>query len=179
MQMSTTGDRSVGQPDYSALANLGAPPSDDRQGFIDWQVRSLKAIGSPKYPLDETVATENAGHAWDRDHDPLGMLRQSVAVLKSGDRTEQLRSLRMPTLVIHGENDKMIGISGGRATAAAIPSAELATFEGMGHGLPKQLWPEFAIRIADLIHRVESSRWISAYDQFLSNINTERFEFSL
>ena len=85
----------------------------------------------------------------------------------------------MPTLVIHGENDKMIGISGGRATAAAIPSAELATFEGMGHGLPKQLWPEFAIRIADLIHRVESSRWISAYDQFLSNINTERFEFSL
>ena len=156
--MSTTGDHSVGQPDYAVLANLGAPPSDDRQGFIDWQVRSLKAIGSPKYPLDENAAAENAGRAWDRDHDPLGMLRQCVGVIKSGDRTELLRSLRIPTLVIHGENDKMVDISGGRATAAAIQDAELAIFEGMGHGLPKPLWSEFANRIADLIHRVESSR---------------------
>jgi len=156
--MSTTGDRSVGQPDYQVLAGLGAPPSDDRQGFIDWQVRSLKAIGSPKYPLDEVYAAENAGRAWDRDHDPQGMLRQAVAVLKSGDRTEQLRSLHVPTLVIHGESDKMVDVSGGRATAAAIPKAELVTFEGMGHGLPKQLWSEFANHIANLIHRVESSR---------------------
>jgi pimeloyl-ACP methyl ester carboxylesterase len=156
--MSTTGDPLVGQPDYTALADLGAPPSDDRQGYIDWQVRSLKAIGSPKYPLDESVAAENAGRVWDRDHDPLGMLRQSVAVLKSGDRTEKLRSLCIPALVIHGENDKMINISGGRATAAAIPGAELVTYEGMGHGFPKPLWPDFAQRIADLINRVESSR---------------------
>lgn len=156
--MSTTGDPSVGQPDYTALAGLGAPPSNDRQGFIDWQVRSLKAIGSPKYPLDEMVAAENAGRAWDRDHDPLGMLRQSVAVIKSGDRTEKLRSLRIPALVIHGEEDRMVHISGGRATAAAIPGAELVTYEGMGHGIPKQLWPEFAQRIADLILQAESSR---------------------
>jgi len=155
--MSTTGNSSVGQPDWASLANLGAPPSDDRQGYIEWQVRSLKAIGSPKYPLDEVYAAQNAGRAWDRDHDPLGMLRQAVAVLKSGDRTEKLRSLQVPTLIIHGESDKMVDVSGGRATAAAIPNAELATFEGMGHGLPKQLWTEFANRIADLIHRVESS----------------------
>lgn len=156
--MSTTGDSSVGQPDWSVLANLGSPPSDDRQGYIDWQVRSLKAIGSPKYPLDEVYTAENAGRAWDRDHDPLGMLRQAVAVIKSGDRTEQLRSLHVPTLVIHGECDKMVAVSGGQATAAAIPNSKLVTFEGMGHGLPKQLWSEFANRIADLIHRVESSR---------------------
>lgn len=155
--MSTTGDRSVGQPDYTALGGLGAPPQDDRQGFIDWQVRALKAIGSPGYPFDEAAAVERAGRAWDRDHDPLGMLRQSVAVLKSGDRTEQLRSLRMPTLVIHGAADKMCDVSGGRATAAAIPGAELVIFEGMGHGLPQPLWPEFAARIADLVHRVEAS----------------------
>lgn len=156
--MSTTGDNSVGQPDWAALADLGSPPSDDRQGFIDWQVRSLKAIGSPKYPIDEIFAAENAGLAWDRDHDPLGMLRQAVAVLKSGDRTERLRSLRVPTLVIHGDSDKMVDISGGRATAEAIPGAELVIFEGMGHGLPKQLWSELANRISDHIHRVESTR---------------------
>ena len=156
--MSTTGNPSVGQPDYSVLSGLGAPPGEDRQGYIDWQVRSLKAIGSPKYPLDEVYAAENAGRAWDRDHDPLGMLRQAVAVLKSGDRTEKLRSLHVPTLVIHGESDKMVDVSGGRATAAVIPNAELVTFEGMGHGLPSKLWSEFANRIDDLIHGVESSR---------------------
>lgn len=155
--MSTTGNRSVGQPDYSALASLGAPPSDDRQGYIDWQVRALKAVGSPKYPLDESAAAKNAGLAWDRDHDPLGMLRQSVAVLKSGDRTERLHTIRIPTLVIHGADDKMCDVSGGQATAAAIPGAELVIFDGMGHGLPQALWPEFATLIADLVHRADNS----------------------
>lgn len=134
--MSTTGDHSVGQPDYSVLANLGSPPYNDRQAYIDWQIQARKAIGSPKYPLDEKATAQIAGLAWDRDHDPLGMMRQAAAVIKSGDRTEQLRSIEIPTLVIHGENDKMIGISGGRAVAAAIPGAELITFEGMGHDLP-------------------------------------------
>jgi pimeloyl-ACP methyl ester carboxylesterase len=154
--MSTTGDSAVGQPDFRALAPLGAPPKDDRQGAIDWQVRSLKAIGSPGYPFDETSTAETAARAWDRDHDPLGMLRQSIAVLKSGDRTEKLRGLRVPTLVIHGDSDKMIDESGGKATAAAIPGAELVIFKGMGHGFPKSLWPEFATRIACLVHRAES-----------------------
>ncbi|MGN7296358.1 alpha/beta fold hydrolase [Ferdinandcohnia sp. SAFN-114] len=155
--MSTTGDHSVGQPDYSVFANLGSPPYDDRQAYIEWQIQSRKAIGSPKYPLDEKLTAQIASLAWDRDHDPLGMMRQAVAVIKSGDRTEQLRSIKIPTLVIHGENDKMINISGGRAVAAAIPGAELATFEGMGHDLPKPLWSVFTKKIANLIHRAESS----------------------
>jgi len=159
--MSTTGNHAVGQPDYSVLANLGSPPYNDRQAYIDWQLKSRKALGSPKYPLDEKTTAQIAGFAWDRDHDPLGMMRQAAAVLKSGDRTERLRSLRIPTLVMHGENDKMIDISGGRAVAAAIPGAELVTFEGMGHDLPKPLWPVFAIKIANLIHRAESSRDLS------------------
>ena len=154
--MSTTGNNSVGQPDYSVLASLGSPPYDNRQAYIDWQVRSRKALGSPKYPIDEEVTAKIAGLAWDRDHDPMGMIRQAAAVIKSGDRTERLRSIKIPTLVIHGENDKMINISGGRAVAEAIPGAELVTFEGMGHDLPKPLWPEFANKISDLIERAES-----------------------
>ncbi|NLM59254.1 MAG: alpha/beta hydrolase [Clostridium sp.] len=148
--MSTTGNSLVGQPDYSVLASLGSPNYDDRQAYIDWQIKSRKALGSPKYPLDEKATAQIAGLAWDRDHDPLGMMRQAVAVIKSGDRTERLRSIKIPTLVIHGENDKMIDISGGRAVAAAIPGAELLTFEGMGHELPKPLWSEFATKIANL-----------------------------
>jgi pimeloyl-ACP methyl ester carboxylesterase len=115
------------------------------------------AIEYPGYPFDEIAAVERAGRAWDRDHDPLGMLRQSVAVLKSGDRTENLRSLHIPALVIHGKADRMCNVSGGIATADAIPGAELVVFEGMGHGFPQPLWPNFATLIAELVHRVEST----------------------
>jgi pimeloyl-ACP methyl ester carboxylesterase len=154
--MSTTGHPLVGQADFSVLAGLGSPPYDDRQAYIEWQIKSRKAIGSPKYPPIEKDIARIAGIAWDRDHDPFGMMRQAAAVIKSGDRTELLRNIKIPTLVIHGEDDKMINVSGGRATAAAIPDSELVTFKGMGHDLPKPLWPEIAIRIANLIHRAES-----------------------
>ncbi len=152
--MSTTGDSSVGQPDFAALANLGAPPKD-KQGYIDWQVCALKVIGSPKYPFDEQAASDRAGRSWDRDHDPLGMLRQSVAVLKSGDRTDKLKKINVPTLVIHGSNDKMCDVSGGRATSVAIPNAELIIYEGMGHGFPQQLWADIADHISRLVHETE------------------------
>jgi pimeloyl-ACP methyl ester carboxylesterase len=158
--MSTTGDKSVGQPDYSSLSHLGAPPRDDRQGFIDWQVRSLKAISSPGYPFDEVAVADRAGRAWDRDHDSSGMLRQSVAVLKSGDRTEKLRMVNVPTLVIHGAGDKMCDVSGGRATAAAIPGSELVIFDGLGHGFPQPLWKDFATLIANLVGRAEAKDFL-------------------
>jgi pimeloyl-ACP methyl ester carboxylesterase len=154
--MSTTGNLSIGEPDWAALAPLGAAPGE-RQAFIEWQVKAFKAVGSPKYPIDETTAAANAGRAWDRDHDSLGSLRQKIAVLKSGDRTEKLRLLRIPTLVIHGDSDKMINVSGGKATAEAIPGAELVIFEGVGHGFPPPLWPEFASHIAKLVQRTEGS----------------------
>jgi len=81
-----------------------------------------------------------------------------VAVLASGDRTPRLRSLDVPTLVIHGEADKMCDVSGGRATAEAIKGAELVVIEGMGHDLPKALWPQFATKIAETVARGEARR---------------------
>jgi pimeloyl-ACP methyl ester carboxylesterase len=154
--MSTTGNSSVGQPDFGALANLGAPPKD-KQGYIDWQVRALKVIGSPKYPFDEQAAADRAARSWDRDHDPLGMLRQSVAVLKSGDRTDKLKKINVPALVIHGSNDKMCDVSGGRATSEAIPNAELIIYDGMGHGFPQQLWADIADQINRLVHKTDKN----------------------
>jgi pimeloyl-ACP methyl ester carboxylesterase len=155
--MSTTGDRAVGLPNLAVLAGLGAPPQD-RQGFIDWRVRAFRVIGSPGFEFDEAAVAELAGRGYDRDHDRLGMVRQSVAMLASGDRTARLRSLRVPALVLHGADDRMCDVSGGRATAAAIPGAELVIFDGMGHSLPRQLWPEIASHIAGLVHRAEVIR---------------------
>jgi pimeloyl-ACP methyl ester carboxylesterase len=154
--MSTTGDPAVGQADFAAIGGLGGPP-EDRPGFVDWQVRAFRVIGSPGFEFDEAAAADRAGRIWDRDHDRSGLLRQAVAVMASGDRTERLRSLRVPALVLHGADDRMCDVSGGQATAAAIPGAELVVIPGMGHSLPRELWPEFATRIAGLAHRADAS----------------------
>jgi pimeloyl-ACP methyl ester carboxylesterase len=79
----------------------------------------------------------------------------ALAVVASGDRTARLPSVDVPTLVLHGADDPMCDVSGGRATAAAIPGAELVIIDGMGHNLPRALWPEITSRIAGLVRRVE------------------------
>jgi pimeloyl-ACP methyl ester carboxylesterase len=155
--MSTTGNSSVGQPDFSILSKLGRPPYDNREEYIQWRIKLLIAIGSSFYPIDEEYAAMNAGLSWDRDHDPFAMVRQTVAVLKSGDRTSLLKKLNIPTLILHGKEDKMINVSGGIATAEAIPNAKIVLFENMGHGLPQPLWIEFADLISELIKQAEKT----------------------
>lgn len=85
-------------------------------------------------------------------------MRQAVAVIASGDRTARLQQLDVPALVIHGAEDRMIDPSGGRATAAAIAGAELVLLDGMGHDLPRELWPDITSRIAELVQRAEAGR---------------------
>ena len=153
--MSTTGDRRVGAPTEAGAAALIAPPARDRDGAIERALSSARAIGARGFPLDEQAVRDRASRSFDRAFDPPGAARQLVAVLASPDRTPRLHELTVPTLVIHGADDALIGVGGGRATAAAIPGAELVIIEGMGLDLPRALWPELAGHIGDPIARVE------------------------
>jgi pimeloyl-ACP methyl ester carboxylesterase len=139
--MSTTGDTSVGQisPDVRREVFSG-PPATTRDEVIQRMVRASRVGGSPGYPRDEKEIAERAGRAYDRCY----------------DRTERLRGLQVPALVIHGLDDRMCDVSGGRATADAIPGAELILVEGMGHDLPPGLRPQLAERIAEFVWRAEN-----------------------
>jgi pimeloyl-ACP methyl ester carboxylesterase len=156
--MSNTGDRRVGQATEAAMRILMAPPARSRQEAMDRTVANYRVIGSPGYPLDEDALRERAALSYDRGYDPLGIGRQFVAVIASGDRTPRLGEIRVPTLVVHGAQDPLVDVSGGRATVAAIPGAELVVLEGMGHDLPEPLWAEVAGRITALVERVERER---------------------
>jgi pimeloyl-ACP methyl ester carboxylesterase len=152
--MSTTGNRSVGQHAPDALREVfSGPPAVTRDEVIERSIRAMRAVGSPGYPADEQERAARAARAYDRAYDPVGTARQAVATVASGDRTESLRHLRVPTLVIHGLADRMCDVSGGRATAEAIPGAELVVIEGMGHDLPPALRTPLARRIAGFIWR--------------------------
>ena len=153
--MSTTGDRSVGQANPSVLHALGGLQPTTRDEVMQRAAVTFRAIGSTGFAIDLDAIAERAGRAFDRSHDPLGMMRQIVASLASGDRTPRLRSLDLPTLVIHGTADPLVDVSGGRATAAAIPGAELLVIEGMGHDLPRAVWPQLTAAIAAIVRRGE------------------------
>ncbi|MFJ4847161.1 MULTISPECIES: alpha/beta fold hydrolase [unclassified Streptomyces] len=148
--MSTTGARSVGRASERARAVMPGPDaaSLDREGVIAAGVRRYEVIGSPGFPVARDVLRERVTAAHDRAHRPEGYTRQYAAILASPDRTAALRSVAVPTLVVHGEDDCLVDRSGGEATAAAIPGSELLLVPGMGHDLPEAVWPSVVAAIA-------------------------------
>lgn len=147
--MSTTGGRRVGRPAHSTLRLLLSKPARDRDGAVERSVRMFRHIGSAGFPFDEARLRLTAGLSFDRGFNPAGSARQLAAILKSGDRTAQLRRITAPTLVIHGDRDLMVNPTGGAATAKAIPGARLETITGMGHDLPAGAWDQLTRLIVD------------------------------
>ena len=146
--MSTTGNRSVGAPTNDAITALLRPIATSREEAIEASVAGSKAIGSPAYPVDEQVLRTRAAAAFDRSYCPEGTARQLAAILAAPDRTDGLRGVELPFLVLHGEADPLVTLSGGQATAEAVPGAKLVTYPGVGHDLPEILWDEITETIA-------------------------------
>jgi len=146
--MSTTGNREVPPATPEAMTALLTPSPSDRAEFIDHMVKTFRIVGSPGFEFDEASFRDRVGRAFDRSYDPSGVARQLVAVLADGDRRERLRSVRVPTLVIHGRHDPLVPVEGGVDTADAVPGARLLVIEGMGHDLPRGAWPQIIDAIA-------------------------------
>jgi pimeloyl-ACP methyl ester carboxylesterase len=145
--MSTTGNRFRGQPAFRVYPAFLARPPRTRDESVERIARLFAIVGSPGFERDELELREMARMSWDRGHSPAGPGRQLAAIIASGDRTPDLRRVTAPTLVIHGTRDRLVRPSGGRATARAIPGARLLMVPGMGHDLPRGVWP----RIVDAI----------------------------
>jgi pimeloyl-ACP methyl ester carboxylesterase len=142
--MSTTGRRTVGWLDPRLVPVLLAPRGTTKESYLEGGRKVGALIGSPGYPEAPESADARAAETWDRGISAAGTLRQMLAVLTQPDRSRALHSLRMPAAVIHGMDDRMVHPSGGRATAQAIPGANLLLIPGMGHDLPPELWDTFA-----------------------------------
>lgn len=147
--MSTTGNPAVGQPSPELIgAMLLAPAPTSAEEAEEAALVGVKLIGSPGYPADEAQVRAHARAAWKRSNHPAGMVRQMLAIVTQPDRSAALAGLDVPTLVIHGDADPLVNPSGGRATAEAVPGAELWMQAGVGHDLPPALYQETVARIA-------------------------------
>ncbi|HEY2815415.1 MAG TPA: alpha/beta hydrolase [Acidimicrobiales bacterium] len=153
--MSMTGDRDVAAPTPEAAAVLLAPPATSRDEFIENYVKQWEILAGPVY-FDDTRFRDRAGPAYDRCYFPAGTGRQLLGILASGSRSERLRTLKVPTLVIHGKIDPLVTLSGGERTAEVIPGAQLIVFDDMGHDLPPALWPQYVEAITNHASSVRS-----------------------
>jgi pimeloyl-ACP methyl ester carboxylesterase len=136
----------LGERDPDVMAAFTAPPATTRDEAAERHLTGLRAWGSPAC-FDVDRITGDAHAAYDRCWDPEGRARQAMAVISSPSREAALGSLTVPTLVVHGDADRLVPLEAGRATAAAVPGARLEVVEGMGHDYPPQYWD----RMVDLI----------------------------
>jgi len=140
--MSTTGNPKIPGPTREAMAVLMAPPPKSKEEYIDRFGKSWKVLRAGSFPDDEARDLALAERTFARGLNPAGVGRQLRAILASGSRKERLRTVKTPTLVIHGTVDPLVHPAGGRDTAASIPGAKLLMIERMGHALPISMWPQ-------------------------------------
>jgi pimeloyl-ACP methyl ester carboxylesterase len=153
LSMTSTGSRKVGRPTASVIKMMAtAKPPADRQAAIEESVAVNRILGSPDH-ADESLIRELSAIAYDRSHEPDGRMRQLAAIMAQPNRTDRLKRLRVPTMVVHGLNDPLVNVSGGIALAKAIPGAIFVGHHGMGHDLPLTMWRELADDMLSLIAR--------------------------
>ena len=146
--MSTTGNPDLPQGKPDALAAVLAPAPAERQAYIEHNLNVWRRIWSPGFPFEEERARTFIEKSYDRSYYPQGMVRQNIAIIASGDRRPSLSSIKVPTLAIHGVDDPLIPVEGGKDTARVIPEARLFIINGMGHDMPKGIWVKIVTAIS-------------------------------
>ena len=141
--MSRTGEPGFGESAPEAFGVLTAPPATSREEYIESHVAAIGVYGSRPDWIDDEETRARAAAAYDRRFYPSGVGRQMAAIGRDGSRDEELRTLRVPTLVLHGDRDTLIDPSGGRHTAEVIPDATYIEIEGMGHDYPRAVWKQW------------------------------------
>jgi pimeloyl-ACP methyl ester carboxylesterase len=159
LMMTSTGSRFVGQPSTRIIPRLLRRPAvDDRRAAVSAVVEMFRLIGSNGYAFDEEYLRDLATRSWNRGYDPAGYKRQLAAAAAQPNRTRALRRISVPTLVVHGLHDPLVAPSGGLAITRAIPHARFLGFSGMGHDLPRAVWPDLVSEIAELTTRAGATR---------------------
>ena len=149
LMMTSSGARRLPGPSLKVRGAMISRPKDQQlASIVEHYVELYGLIGSPAFPPGKDYLRERFSRSIRRSYRPAGTARQMVAIAADGDRTPLLGTLRPPTHVIHGAADVLVPVAAGRDLGARIPGATLDVIDGMGHDLPKELWPRFVAGIS-------------------------------
>ncbi|MFT3729791.1 MAG: alpha/beta hydrolase [Terricaulis sp.] len=144
-------------PEAFAVISTRAPdPKTDIEGYLDQMVKNARTIGSPGFAFDEKGVRERALSDVQRCYEPLGVARQMAAITANGDRRERIKTIGVPTVVLHGDADPLVPVEGVRDVAANIKGAELRIVPGMGHDIPVALYDTVVDAIARAAERARA-----------------------
>jgi pimeloyl-ACP methyl ester carboxylesterase len=158
--MSTTGDADVGQSSPEAGRLLMSRAEPTREGVVARAIEAARVYGSPDH-IDEERLAAMAIEDYERSFQPAGTARQLAAVNASGSRSERLRHIQVPTLVLHGDHDRLIDPSGGQRTAEVIPGARFEMLVGMGHDYPPAYWDRIVSLVAEHARAADAATAVS------------------
>jgi pimeloyl-ACP methyl ester carboxylesterase len=144
------------KPEGAEVLMTVPPPS--REERIKHGVWISRVLNGASDTFDEAAEAKRVARAYDRAYYPVGSGRQLVAILAAEGRLEKLSQLKVPTLVIHGDDDLLVPVENGRSVAAAVPGARLLELEGMGHNLPKRVWPQVMDAIEELARQATAQQ---------------------
>ena len=146
--MSTTGDPSLPSATQAAIDVLTqpGPAADEIDLLVDHNLKNQRVIGGDGFS-DDQEARDQTRAIIERQFYPIGAARQRAGIMASGSRTESLKTVTVPTLVIHGDKDPLVPVEGGIHTAEVIPGAKLEIQKGMGHAL----FPQYQAPVLELI----------------------------
>jgi pimeloyl-ACP methyl ester carboxylesterase len=150
--MSTTGDPDVGQPTPEAVAVLLEPAPTEREAYLAQSVITGRLLAGPEH-CDEDWILERNARAFDRCFHPEGVTAQLIAIVTSPSRSDGLRALDLPALVVHGDIDPLVTISGGERTAECLQGCEYLRLEGMGHDIPRYYWSTIIEHVTSMASR--------------------------
>lgn len=148
--MSTTGNPDLPPAHAEAMEALNSERVDDPEHAMDRAVEVSKVIGSTGFERDEERIRRKALESYERAYYPDGVARQMAAIMAHGDRRPGLNKLSLPCLVVHGNIDPLVPVTGGHDTHQNVPGAELLIIEGMGHDMPKGVWGQIVQGVAQL-----------------------------
>lgn len=146
--MSSTGEPGLPPPTPEAMGVLANRPPTDREGYVEDYVERWRVLNGQELPYDEEASRELATRIFDRGLNPPGFVRQLAAIIADGSRKKALKSVTVPTLVIHGDADPLVPVQCGIDTANSVSGSELLIIEGMGHTFPRQVWAQVIDSIA-------------------------------
>ena len=153
--MSTTGYKKLPRIDKNIRETLMQKPvSKDYKDQMDYHIKKWQVIGSPDYPCTETDLQQYVESMLQRGITAKGTIRQMLSIMATGNREDALSKLDIPSLVIHGDQDGLVNLAGGKATAQAIPNAKLKVYPGMGHDFPVELIPNI---VDDIVAHVNTN----------------------
>jgi len=147
--MGSTGNPDLPQPTQEARRALLTQMPTEREAYIEQSIKRRRIIYGSGFPFDEETWRIDIASSYDRCFYPQGFTRQLVAIRVNGNRKPKLASINVPTLVIHGADDPLVPVEGGKDTAEAIPDAKLLIIDGMGHSLPPETWPQIVESITE------------------------------